>query len=335
MNRPSIERSPHTVAAWFTPKRIAWIVGIGVFVLFAAVVAAGSSPRACSACHGEIAKAQQASAHASTGCYRCHAPGIADKVAFKATELFVMYPAALTGGGLSGPVAETPRDGCLSCHRDVLDEVAPGNSGIRIDHAECAPGATCDSCHAPTAHGKQVRWARQPVMEDCTSCHKEQDASIECDTCHAGKLQTERLAAGPWQVTHGPDWEQVHGMGDLESCSTCHAEDYCVKCHKVEVPHTKTFGSEHGAAAIADKKSCFDCHKSKAYCDSCHGIEMPHPAGFLERHSRVAVNVFDPACERCHAPEDCERCHKRHVHPGFAREAAGLKPPVPGAGDRP
>lgn len=317
------------------PKRRTIVTAAAVAVVtgLALLVAVGSSPAACTSCHRVLGEISEPLAHSQVGCYSCHAPRIGDKVAFKADEILRMYPRALFGGAPSGPVRETAREACLSCHEDIIGAVLPGDGGYRIDHAACAPEASCDGCHSMTAHGTAVRWKRQPIMEDCTSCHRLENVTDECDACHTGKTRERRLEAGPWQVTHGRNWRTVHGMGDLESCQTCHPDDYCAKCHKVQVPHAKTFGAEHGDAAKTDRKSCTTCHKSDQYCTACHGIEMPHPAGFLRQHSKIAKNTEDPVCERCHTPEDCRRCHTRHIHPGFARQAAGLGiPKVPGQG---
>lgn len=309
-------------------RRQVTIAVIGVVLLTLLVVAGGSLRSACATCHGTVVSAGSNAAHASTGCYDCHAPRLSDRIAFKAYELVGMYPAAFSSRNGEGPVQETTRDACLACHAGILDETLPGDKGMRIAHLTCATGPTCDTCHATTAHGEAVRWKRQPVMEDCTACHRQQGASTECDVCHVGKLQSERLEVGPWQVTHGPEWRSTHGMGATDSCATCHPNDFCVKCHAVAIPHPVSFGATHGIMALGDRESCETCHRAQAFCDSCHGIEMPHAADYLERHATDAGTKDNQQCMRCHALEDCERCHVRHIHPGGVRN--GLTLPVPG-----
>ena len=316
-------------------KRVIGLVIALAATAFALTVAAGvgSSSGVCESCHRAVVVATEKSAHAAVPCSDCHAPG-AEAVGFRADVILRMYPSKLLGGEPSGAVRETSRKACLTCHGSVLSAVTQaGPRGLRINHAACATEATCDSCHSATAHGAEVRWVRGPVMEDCIACHREQAVTTECTVCHEGRNETERLATGPWQVTHGPKWRQTHGMGDLDSCVTCHPKDYCVRCHKVSVPHDERFGAQHGGIASADVKSCQGCHRSKRFCDACHGVPMPHPGGFLRRHSKDAKTVTNPACQRCHAVEDCRRCHERHIHPGNARASSGLQPPVPGGGD--
>lgn len=289
-------------------------------VLVALLVAgAGSLPIVCGACHSAQASELAASGHAGTGCYSCHAPGVS-AIAFKGAEITRMYPRALIGQKPSGAVAETARAACESCHDSMTAAVGTteGSTGIRIAHASCADEATCDSCHAPVAHGVAVRWKREPVMEDCTACHQDESVSVDCDTCHTEREKADRLEAGPWQITHGPNWKSTHGMGDLKSCSVCHPDDYCVRCHGSVIPHAASFGREHGQAAVEARDKCMECHQQAAYCDSCHGVEMPHPEGFIKTHAEEAETVSNPQCVRCHTVEDCGLCHERHTHPGGA-----------------
>lgn len=293
-------------------------VVIGVLALLVVAAFAGASRPACAACHGAVVAAGDGRAHAGVACLSCHASSAADRVGFVWTQWTRMIPGRLAGRVPSGPVTEVPRAACLSCHSKVLDESDRGAKGLRIRHASCAPDASCDECHSTIAHGVKARWVRQPVMERCTACHVARNATVQCDACHAGKYQRERLAAGPWQVTHGKGWRTAHGMGKLDSCATCHPRDYCANCHGVAIPHDLAFGSEHGLLAKAPNADCSVCHKQKAFCSACHGVTMPHPAGYLKVHATEAKTIDNPACERCHTVTDCQACHIRHVHPGGA-----------------
>jgi hypothetical protein len=273
-------------------------------------------------CHADFAKAQARTAHASVACTSCHATGVAGRAGFAGVVLGRMLPARLLGRSVGGPVAETLRQACLSCHATVERTVSSA-SGVRVNHATCAPDASCDSCHATTGHGSLTRWKRGPVMEDCTACHAAQGAPVRCDACHIGKAASQRIITGPWQVTHGPNWRHTHGMGRLDSCVTCHPTDYCVQCHKVVVPHDIEFGRQHGALAVADSASCLTCHKTESFCGACHGIAMPHPTGFLKKHSSTATTIDDPVCARCHERQSCIDCHVAHIHPGFGSVRKG------------
>ena len=288
-------------------------------LLLVLLLAGGSAPAACASCHAMRPYAQSLSdsSHSSVACYSCHLDsGAWGWLQFKTHELFVMYPAALRGADVSGPVTEVNSGACLGCHAAVKDAVIEAG-GIRIDHQSCAPGSTCDTCHSAVAHGPVTRWVREPVMEVCIECHRANKASTGCDDCHADKSQKERLSRGPWQITHGPQWQLTHGMGSLRFCDTCHPDDYCIKCHGVELPHSAGFGRTHGASAQAPGAQCLDCHDRVQLCDECHGVPMPHPDDFLPTHSAAASSsAGEDACRTCHRDEDCVACHTKHVHPG-------------------
>jgi len=300
------------------------IIAVAVFVLLTA--ASGlvtSSVAVCSSCHTSQVNALEQSSHAENGCYSCHLKdGVWSLPGAKAAEWFRMYPAALLSDEIV-VARPTSRQSCLQCHSAVLD--APVERyGLRVDHASCAPGDTCDTCHAGDAH-PGVGIARGPVMEDCAACHLENSATIACDACHEGRTERDRLARGPWQVTHGPEWRSTHGMGAIDSCAICHQQDFCGKCHGVSLPHPAEFGRTHGASAIEDPAGCATCHKSTRFCEACHGMEMPHPAGYLASHSSDAIGVDDERCSRCHVQSECENCHARHIHPGGASGAPWLE----------
>ncbi|MHB8965525.1 MAG: hypothetical protein ACYC52_06095 [Coriobacteriia bacterium] len=264
-------------------------------------------------------------------CYECHLSSDAWAwPVFKADEITRMYPRELFGDGLSGSVARTGRAACLGCHARVL-ATPVGASGLRIDHATCATTDSCDDCHSTAAHGTAVRWTRQVVMEECIACHAGIDAPRTCETCHEARSETERLAKGPWQITHGPSWEKTHGMGDLRSCDTCHPKDYCVRCHEIPLPHPVDFPALHGKQAQRAPASCAACHDAEELCDPCHGLEMPHPAGFRATHSETAGSRADEGCLTCHYETDCRACHEAHTHPGSTDGSLGQT--LPSAGD--
>jgi hypothetical protein len=254
--------------------------------------------------------------HRDVPCYDCHVGSNWRFAAFKTTEMTAMYPRTLLGQDeVRGPIDDVPSAPCAECHEDALEGIV-GDAGLRIRHETCTVrDPDCETCHTAATHADAVRWPSAPVMEECVACHRETGAPTDCDACHEGRLRTERLRAGPWQVTHGPTWEQTHGMGTFDSCATCHPDDYCVDCHGTELPHPPEFGREHSFGALAADARCDQCH-SEALCDGCHGIDMPHPEGFLAEHPELTSGYDDPTCVNCHDPGACTECHVRHTHPG-------------------
>ncbi len=265
------------------------------------------------------------SSHAQVGCYACHLPGGAwSYPSFKAREWGPMLAGALTKRGVTGSSDGVATAACLRCHEPVMDGPLVGN-GTRIDHAACTVSSDgCTSCHSTTAHGAATRWRRSPVMEECIRCHVTYKAPTECDTCHEGRRERDRLRRGPWQVTHGKTWRTTHGLGDLRYCGTCHPADYCVRCHGTPLPHGVDFGRTHGAAATSPGAKCADCHDTKTLCEDCHGMPMPHPAGYLPDHPKAVDRYGEKVCARCHLiAQDCEGCHAAHIHPATTEGTLG------------
>jgi hypothetical protein len=279
----------------------------------------GSTSAACSGCHRAYADSLAKTAHARVSCYGCHLPaGIASWPAFKANEASIMYPAALLGRKITGPGSRVSSAPCAGCHRRVLSGVIEAK-GTRIDHRSCAADGACDKCHGTVAHGAITRWVRQPVMDDCVRCHIAKKVTVGCDACHADKSSRQRLAAGPWQVTHGKNWRKTHGMGDITVCGVCHPASKCVGCHGSVIPHPVDFGRTHGNLAQTPEAKCEGCHDRQTFCVGCHGVPMPHPSGFLAGHSKIAKSRQDKACVKCHYQSDCDSCHVAHTHPGSTK----------------
>lgn len=297
-----------------------------VFVLVLAMPFLAASGPACGGCHAMrsyATAAEKSVSHSSITCVSCHAsPGPLGSYRFGVEVSTVMLAGTLSGSAPARAVSAHSDAGCLKCHEAVL-EARVGAKGLRVRHESCAQGRLCQDCHGGTGHLNATRWKRSYVMEECVECHVRERATTKCDRCHDDRTERERLKNGPWQVTHGREWRNTHGMGSVRYCSTCHPSDYCVRCHATPLPHSDDWGREHAAASrSAAGAKCGTCHKTRDLCDSCHGIQMPHPKGFLKVHRKVAASNSDPSCtRRCHATDDCVKCHTYHVHPGFAGEA--------------
>lgn len=299
------------------------ILALALAALAVVVVAAGvstSSPAVCASCHGALSNGLKSSPHSQQTCYDCHLEnGWWDWVGHKALEITVMYPARMTNPkALPRGGSSLSRKPCMRCHQEIAQGITKAG-GLRIRHGSCAvPPVSCLNCHGSVSHNEATRWIRQPIMEECVLCHREAKADRECDTCHEGQLERDRLVKGPWQVTHGKNWRDMHGMGRLSYCGTCHPTDYCVRCHDVTLPHESNFGNTHGTRSLRPTSKCYDCHDKKTFCTACHKIEMPHGTSFLKRHSSIATSRTDERCGKCHEQSDCKRCHAQHTHPGRA-----------------
>lgn len=292
-----------------------------VVTVLAFVSVVGSSPQACATCHAASADGLAATVHADLDCYACHAPSPGAVITFKASELLGMYPSRLIGGSVEGsPAARMADSSCRSCHSATLDAVQPTVArGLRILHSACTTGASCLTCHSVVGHADATRVPQSASMRACVDCHTSSDAPISCETCHTSGYERDDLLRGPFRVTHGANWKQTHGMGDLRQCVLCHDQQKCASCHGAGVPHPADFGSSHGATSLLPDADCSSCHRTE-FCSDCHGVEMPHAPEFLPQHSKLTTGLDDERCLRCHTAEDCMRCHARHVHPGGAAD---------------
>lgn len=310
--------------------------GLMAFVLLVlsvtfVVATASVSPVYCATCHGQEVASLGETPHAQLRCERCHmAVGLYGLVENRAA-MVSMLPAAAGVG--TGPDLRVDNGTCLECHAAVLTVPVSG-SGIRMSHAEVERANwSCTRCHAFSMHpGDQQMSQGTYSMGDCMECHNATPTNPgTCDVCHVPDKSPEPTASGgrdaerssPWRVTHGPNWEQTHGMGQLNTCKACHPENYCVRCHGMQVPHPHGFIKDHGrqvmdrANAEAD---CTTCHLASV-CVDCHGgVEMPHPTGFLEDHSQQVKEDGDEVCGRCHDKKSCDGCHTRHTHPGLPQD---------------
>lgn len=311
-------------------RRVApWLVVAGFALFVLGLATAPVVPGWCSSCHAmrPFAEAQARTVHADLACVRCHGASPGAYASITARQVTTMLPRfvwTLGRGGVDGPSNGMADVGCRSCHGERIDAGAVGRRGLRMRHSSCVGRrASCIECHSTSAHGGVTRVARGFTMDRCLSCHDGEKTSSDCDLCHVAKLPSDRVARGPWAVTHGPNWEQAHGLGDQRTCRACHPADYCRRCHKIDLPHPESFPRTHGASALQARRECLRCHEEDGFCTPCHGMQMPHPAKFLPEHPKSAKSYEDPKCLRCHPGETCEACHTAHTHPGMTDGTLG------------
>lgn len=301
---------------------------VGALLAFAALpVFYAAAPVGCASCHDayDLVHDVTSAAHEGTGatCVSCHVgEGTLARLRFGYYQAYAMTIPVLSTQG--SRVSTVPDTACTTCH-DALAPITE-SGGLRIKHSTCTEGATCSACHSNVAHPDELRWPTTYNMDVCLRCHQTRQVSANCELCHTGSLTREKPTTGPWTITHGPNWESTHGMGNMSTCSSCHPAGYCTRCHGAGIPHDEKFFSAHGSFAQETGATCESCHAT-TFCSDCHVIEMPHPLKFVQEHSKIVQEEGEESCKRCHAEQDCEECHVTHVHPGGAipRGSAGLR----------
>ncbi|MHB9148471.1 MAG: hypothetical protein ACYC33_00050 [Thermoleophilia bacterium] len=311
---------------------------LAVLVIWGAVTAtAGLSTGFCSLCHAAHSAEQERSAHAGIHCDGCHrqatAFGLVDS---RLGVMQMMVSWAVPGKAVPETHVDSGR--CLLCHpQQQLNEPVISRD-VRMSHkgidSEVWP---CTRCHAPVVHGSASYRNQSYAMDMCLQCHNTNPTNPgTCVTCHPDGAPAREPGTVPereyptsWQVTHGPNVRQTHGMGNLSTCKACHGREYCIACHDIELPHLANFMKFHGEQALeTDSEGCLACH-SPATCENCHGVDMPHAEGFIRTHDETARADGEEVCGRCHEQESCDGCHIKSTHPGLdaaTREALRGRP---------
>ncbi|MDR1775228.1 MAG: hypothetical protein LBS17_02025 [Actinomycetes bacterium] len=304
---------------------VIWVVATLLLLLLIPGLVAVAWVPSCSLCHKDLAESRAQSsvathAHNALACTSCHGRNDdgSGAVAFREKVMYQMIIPLVPP--IPAQLATVSSRNCQRCHSDAFQETTTSN-GIIISHENCATNHDCIECHATAAHELERVWAATYDMNTCVACHKESEVSSaeQCNQCHAGNYERPtQVTNSLFGSTHGPEWKQTHGMGDKDTCASCHQQSFCQPCHGAGVPHQKNFMQMHGTVAVKTDNKCGTCHDNTDFCDNCHGITMPHPTGFMKNsHAKLAA-ADDAVCYNCHLKSDCENCHKAHTHPGGA-----------------
>jgi hypothetical protein len=139
---------------------------------------------------------------------------------------------------------------CSSCHEQKFC-------------ADCHRGADSRKFH-PANFAARHGVDSYTAAAECASCHNRE---VFCRSCHTG-LGLSASAAAQTGAFHNrqPLWLLQHGQGarqNLESCTTCHTQSNCLRCHSEKAgwgvsPHGPSFNAkrEHARNPV----TCARCH---------------------------------------------------------------------------
>jgi len=196
---------------------------------------------------------------------------------------------------------------CRRCHKRVENKTVESR-GIRMSHKEVTKGWRCSQCHGSVGHTIKASETKRASMDKCFNCHDDEEATVSCKLCHQSRVNAPRSPRKSGAIAHISGWEKNHGGSKIFTCSFCHENSFCQKCHPVNLSHTKDWPFFHGERAKQAEEACYKCH-DRLYCESCHQLSMPHPQNYLTNHSGQAKSFGEKACFRCHSPENCDVCH--------------------------
>ena len=160
---------------------------------------------------------------------------------------------------------------CYRCH------------GVQHTEQGSAAPDDCGACHppgfdlVPADHTATFISSthRKPATKDllsCLTCHD----SVFCAECHRSEKQ---LPDGSYSEEVIPDdhrtdeWMSVHGdpflLSGEATCSICHTNESCSRCHPTVMPHPTTWLASHTSSGYMPD-DCRVCHTDRDWCQECH-----------------------------------------------------------------
>lgn len=305
------------------------IASIAMLALLTGSVEFYSNNENCSKCHEmkRYTDTWRTSIHGSIGCEACHRRHESEgMISLKGTAIQRIAQHFLKKD--KKPKAYIVKENCYACHPSIKKEItASRNSRIINPHpVHLAAGFVCIDCHKDFVHTKRMVAKPLPEMETCIRCHKEEDISVECSTCHFGSQEhISRIAkSGGYTLQAG------------QSCEVCHTNKAGSKTE-----HKKALQNVGGFKGTA---TCLKCHvdaaesvvagvhsKLRTPVTNAEGVNVTkgmadiaaNPAMWAWTAEKKDRTVKSGGCGRCHAggsnlPNqemvstiDCLICHAR------------------------
>ncbi|NCO66737.1 cytochrome c3 family protein [Candidatus Aquicultor secundus] len=289
------------------------VFSVATIVVMVVLSTVSSHQLVCQSCHPMRAPAVElrTSSHKGIGCLACHKKSNMMALPIQKLEQLRMTFNYFSGSYKYPVRSEVGNDVCLECHGDVRRGLKV-KFKVMMSHAEVVDaGINCTECHPQIAHKGAAAKSGVSMMEKCSSCHNDEEASSRCETCHQGDVWLGMKPSTDWGISHDKNWAKTHGARSLYICKACHYEKDCNRCHST-VPHQEGWPYIHGQQAESNPDDCNICHKEESFCRGCHKITMPHPPSWLPLHKWEVDIAGRGTCLSCHIKKDCDRCHDKH-----------------------
>lgn len=316
--------------------RVARTVLAGLIVLSGAWIAVGASTSTeltCLSCHESglphterLIDESSVDPHRETPCIRCHEPGgtvarVTHNVPGRLAHFLLAVLQPESSWQYGRPIHSSA---CESCHNAVAAAVLTSEArGIRVSHREpMEAGAMCVDCHEiQQVSGAVGAWTAG--MSACLTCHDDDTASAECESCHVKDFSY------AIHVNREPQPRRL--VQDID-CGSCHDQTSCDDCHGIRMPHTAAFVAiEHPRAATLDTwnnggRTCRKCHTdTNNPCTKCHRNPFPgHSVSVWPKIHGLRPEAGFDSCDGCHGGmarlegrNFCGVCHEEYV--GFKR----------------
>jgi len=235
--------------------------------------------------------------------------------------------------------------GCENCHH----------------HNTSGPILKCNSCHETSRKREDVSLPdlKGAFHRQCMDCHREWSHETGCNSCHALKKDLKNgnqeslqkkysgkdhpVVLEPTNISYQTNSEKGklvtfyhddHTKKFGLTCTTCHKQESCIKCHDVNktennktksVVNKKTFDEQH--------KNCISCH-GEDNCESCHSNTKLEPFDH-DKKTGWALNKhhIELTCVKCHGSKlpykkldsKCSSCHQGWNSENFKHSVTGLQ----------
>jgi len=188
-------------------------------------------------------------------------------------------------------------------------------------------GTKCSRCHELPAHEPEK--VNRPPMDICygSDCHglEGAKASGKCSLCHPPLFEL-KPGSGSQYGDHfasdflPPKHADLALAEEGKNCGICHKTQFCMNCHKMEMPHPDAFKKgEHGAVVNKGRETnqdlCIMCHPNYSFCESCHHKGWTSEMGnwTLKAHPVIVKQSGAGNCFECHKPSYAPFCADCHV----------------------
>lgn len=183
---------------------------------------------------------------------------------------------------------------CKDCHTEIVKdfETKPHHKYVE-----------CRTCHLFHKEGENIgRMYKNGNSKFCLLCHENKPfkdpkypPKVKWPE-HIGKL--DYLVNINQKICLNCHTNQIHKM-NLKSNPNPHANGW-------KADHKKYAKNDKNPSIM--NAACQSCH-TKDFCISCHKVDIPHPDGFLDNHKNVVAKKGKAVCANCHKPEFCSQCH--------------------------
>lgn len=295
----------------------------------------------CTACHEmkQSYESWKTSSHSSVHCNSCHRRNPSEGM-FSSEGTAISRIIDHFAKAKKDPKAHVSKENCLSCHSSIKKRIKTNSNNLIVSSMSLhiSAGYTCTHCHKDFVHEKNTESGSSRAdkqMKNCISCHKREEVSVECETCHYGTQDhVDRIAQ-----------RSGYKLKKGEDCKVCHTEKDSNKTN-----HKKAMQNVGGYKGL---ETCDKCHvcDAKEVENSVHSrlkTKVTHIPGIKEQMGMADKAAFpstwayqlerkngtvkSSGCGQCHVgasalptPEmaskiDCLICHaekydmkKRHV----------------------